>query len=384
MDFEFNAWAELIYVLLFYIIFKRKLVDKFIINITLISFLLSDVLLILSSWIIVLISNDETTASTFIIWFSIIIKLVLTFILLLIMNHFNISTYIKKQNSIYMNILLGYSYLAIFFLGVSVQYFRAYSHLIDGIIIFVTLQSLFMIFMFILEQKEQTRNYKNNLVKEQTKNLKLYTDQLEHDQLKLRRFKHDYKNLLHSLEIDIHNHNYDNLSNSLNEMNDYSDEYLNTISTELYRDLGNIKIPYLKSLFISKLSTITTDKINCKFECKYNIDKIPMNQFDFIRIIGITIDNAIESTESIKNGVINISLVRDGENLIYIIQNTSYSKDSISKMIQPGFTTKDSHEGLGMSNIKEINKNYPNLLVQHSNKNNMFTTQITIIGAQKK
>ncbi|WP_260157566.1 hypothetical protein [Leuconostoc mesenteroides] len=142
-----------------------------------------------------------------------------------------------------MNILLGYSYLAIFFLGVSVQYFRAYSHLIDGIIIFVTLQSLFMIFMFILEQKEQTRNYKNNLVKEQTKNLKLYTDQLEHDQLKLRRFKHDYKNLLHSLEIDIHNHNYDNLSNSLNEMNDYSDEYLNTISTELYRDLGNIKIP---------------------------------------------------------------------------------------------------------------------------------------------
>ena len=376
LEISINGVIEISFPIFLYFIFRKKKVDNYLISIILMTFIIYNISL---TTVTMVISHFANIAGKNAILLSVIIQIVTSSLIVSLLIHFKLINKLKKQNSIFLNLLLGYSYLIMFFLIISVQYFEAYMVLIDELITFLLVQSSFIILIFSLERKRQKKYYNEKLYKEQIKNLKVYTDQLEHDQINLRRFKHDYKNLLHGLEINVENKNYRKLKEYLNNLNSYSNNYLNNISTEIYRDLGNIQIPYLKSLFISKLNQIIKKNIECSFECIYPLKKIPINEFDLIRLLGITIDNSIEATENIKDGEICISIINLEKNVTFIIKNTNTSTDKITDLSERGYTSKSGHSGLGLSNVKEIQRKYSNLLVNYSNKDNIFTIQIILM-----
>lgn len=376
LEIFLNGVIEISFPIFLYLIFRKRRIDNYLISIILITFITYNVSL---TSVTMIISHLRNITGKNAVLLSLIIQIITSSLIISLLIHFGFRGKLKKQNSMLLNLLLGYSYLIMFFLIISVQYFEAYMVLIDGLIVFLLIQSSFIILIFSLERKRQKKYYNEKLYTEQIKNLKIYTDQLEHDQINLRRFKHDYKNLLHGLEINVENKNYSKLKEYLSNLNSYSDNYLNNISTEIFRDLGNIKIPYLKSLFISKLNQMIQRNIKCTFECAYPLKEVPINEFDLIRLLGITLDNSIEATENTKDGKIYVSVINLEKNITFIIKNTSVLTDEIANLSKRGYTSKIGHSGFGLSNVKEIQKKYSNLLVNYSNKDNFFTIQIILM-----
>lgn len=373
----FNGMVEIFFPVLLYLIYKEKKNNSYLISIILITFIIYNVSLVFVTMIINYLVN--LIGKENIVPISLLIQSMISGLIVILILRLNLRSKLKSQHSMLLNLLLGYSYLIMFFLIISVQYFEAYLDFINGLIIFLLIQSLFIILIFSLEKKRQKKYYNERLYREQLKNLKNYTDQLEHGQLSLRRFKHDYKNLLHGLELNIRNKNYQDLQKYLNSLSSYSDTYLNNMSTEVYRDLGNIQIPYLKSLLISKLNQIIQKEIQCSFECSRPLKKVPVNEFDLVRILGITIDNSIESTENAVDGTIYISIINLAESITFIIKNTNISTEKVTNLSKQGYTSKTGHSGFGLSNITEIQKKYSNLIVNYSNKRDFFTIEITLM-----
>lgn len=146
----------------------------------------------------------------------------------------------------------------------------------------------------------------------------------------------------------------------------------------LFKDLEYVSNPYVKSLLISKLRLIQAKNISIHFECKYDINDVNIGIFDFIRLIGIAIDNAIEETENQSNGKIQIIIINEPTQLSFNIDNTIKNNSDLSNIFIEGFTTKENHSGLGLVNVKEIKRKYPNLFILYDKDENWFHFQVTI------
>lgn len=127
------------------------------------------------------------------------------------------------------------------------------------------------------------------------------------------------------------------------------------------------------------MNQIIQKNIKCTFECAYPLKEVPINEFDLIRLLGITLDNSIEATENTKDGKIYVSVINLEKNITFIIKNTSVLTDEIANLSKRGYTSKIGHSGFGLSNVKEIQKKYSDLLVNYSNKDNFFTIQIILM-----
>jgi two-component system sensor histidine kinase AgrC len=215
---------------------------------------------------------------------------------------------------------------------------------------------------------------------EQLENLSQYINQLDKDQKEMHKFKHDFKNILSSLNTIALSNDNPNLKKSLTELEGYSSQYFSNISMDDFKDLEYISNIYIKSLLISKLKTIKANGITCYFECKNDISHIALNIFDLIRILAVSIDNAIEETAHQANGKIQIILINKDNQIDIIIKNTITKSIPIDQIKQYGFSTKKGHEGLGMVNIQDIKKKYQNLLIHYDVLNKWFYTQISIIN----
>ncbi|KRK52796.1 signal transduction protein [Companilactobacillus kimchii DSM 13961 = JCM 10707] len=260
-----------------------------------------------------------------------------------------------------------------------IQENKAYSDLTIGVFAFIIIQCVFIAVLFGKASQTQQLAYKRELTKEQLKNLKMYTDQLEKDHLHLREFEHSYKDGIATLRSVAGDGDYTAMKQALEKLEVYSNGYFDNISMQLFKDLNNVQNSYLKSLFISKLTLIHQDNIKCHFECRNVIEDIDINIFDLVRLLGISIDNAIEATKGQNGAQIQIAIVKEKQQLSFLINNTIHSETKIQTMMQEGFTTKKNHSGLGMVNVQDIKKKYPNLFVQYRKNNDWFNLNITLL-----
>lgn len=208
--------------------------------------------------------------------------------------------------------------------------------------------------------------------KKEQETLKKYAASLEQNQLQLRKFKHDYQNMLTSLKLSAANGNNQEL---LNKLEHYSNTQINSQDLWRFNDVDNIHNDLIKSIIISKLNEVHQKKIPYHFECKQSIEKLPhIDLFDLVRIIGVTFDNAIEASQNLSKAQINVMIYQDqpGEFEYEIDNRCEDSNLSVQKMSQAGFTTKKGHKGLGLANVDDIAKKYDQMYIDRSIKDDWF------------
>ncbi len=314
-----------------------------------------------------------------------LIQLIILLTIIFIFKKSHLNRIVQNFNSPSLTIILTYSSMVIIAFMYFIQKFKAYLDLTTGILIFLIVQGIAITFIFIHENNRQKEIYEKKLMSEQLDNLSDYTKQLDSDQKEMHKFRHDYKNILNSLnEIAVANDNND-LKDSLKELEGYSTKYFSNISMDDFKDLEYVSNPYIKSLLISKLKTIKANNIDCYFECKTNISNVNINIFDLIRLMGVSIDNAIEAVKEQNDGKIQIILINTDGQLEITIKNTIIKPIAVAKIDQYGFSSKENHDGLGMVNIQDIKKKYNNLLIYYNTINNWFSMQIAItkLGGKK-
>lgn len=257
---------------------------------------------------------------------------------------------------------------------------KLYDH-VENLLIFLIIQLIFFWILYFSINRREKQRIHNELVENRLSNLKEYTDHLEQEQRKLRKFKHDYQNMLLSLEENLRSSDSQDAKDYLQTFKQYSDNYISESGLWMFNDFDNVKTPYLKSILINKTSQATEQGIDVHFECRYDVDQIAMEPYDLVRIVGIAYDNAIEAVRNLDKShqKINVMVYRTKGQTEITIANPMQIAENLTHLKKEGVTTKKGHSGFGLANIEEISANYSNVLVNYREVKGWFIIQFTIM-----
>jgi sensor histidine kinase regulating citrate/malate metabolism len=104
----------------------------------------------------------------------------------------------------------------------------------------------------------------------------------------------------------------------------------------------------VNALLAAKSVDATKKGVELKFHISAKLDNIPIEDWQFCRILSNLIDNAIYEAKKIK-GEVHLTLREDENALYFSVENDGDDiPDEIMKqLLEPGFTTKGD-EGTGM------------------------------------
>lgn len=192
---------------------------------------------------------------------------------------------------------------------------------------------------------------KVNKISDEYNALLNYLDNYEKEMVEKRKLIHDFKNQL--IVIMSYTDNKEKLKEYLNGI---IEEQKNIKETKIIKNID--KLPNgLKGLIYYKLSQID-NKINVVLNVKSKFDGFKnLNAKDnknILKIIGILIDNAIESSIETNEKYLSIEVsMIDGLFKMEIVNSTSSNLEKL-KIMENGFTTKGKNRGYGLSLVKDI------------------------------
>lgn len=250
-----------------------------------------------------------------------------------------------------------------------------------SLLILLLLQGCLTLLVLLANQ----RDYERQLADQERENLRSYLQSVRNSEEELRRFKHDYQNMLRSLELSLKN---DQASAALANLKKYSDDILEREELWQFKDVDVDRIAdlQLQSLVIAKLQKLRRWQIRYIFEARQMIE-IPagIDVYDLIRIIGIAFDNAIEESQAYQasgqSPIVEILFYRDqGNSFEFTIKNKlrDQQKADLPAFGQKNFTSKHGHAGLSLSNVQELQKKYANLFVEYRIEGDKFIFGLTV------
>ena len=371
--------ADIIPVIGGYFIFKNKRESNVIlINQLLLCMLICDATSMVSSLIMVSFFSHEGIKGVDYVLIQIMIDCFIIVIILFLYKKLQIQTLINRYSSTITATLMFYLLAITLFISYTAHHYQVFDRFVFGVLLFLIIQLLFVIFIFILISVRQKERYEQELKSKELGYLKKYTDSLEQNQERFAKFRHDYKNLLLSLKEAATENQNSKLLEQIKDLEEYSFSYLSKHSE--YRYLRNIKNDYLKSLLIAKFHQATSNKIICRFECVNIINEIPIPIFDCIRVLGIVLDNAIEASKISRTKSLSLMIYQDKRQIEFLLTNScDYCTIPIDELVTQGTTTKQGHQGLGLANIEEINLKNHNMFVNYQSRQEEFITQIILM-----
>ena len=249
-------------------------------------------------------------------------------------------------------------------------------------ILFLALNFIITIIIFYINNKSIEVKLNNYYKEQEYEKLKEYTNTIEQLVEEIRNFKHDYRNILYSLEDYIEDGNMAELKKY------YEEEILLESKKILGNDknlylLKNIKITPLKSLLSCKLINAKYNGIKVDIEVLDEINAINISNIDICRIMGILLDNAIEASVECEDKHMSFIAIKDEDKVIFIIKNTFKKQKNtipINDIYKKGISSKGENRGLGLSNLMDIiNEKYSkNISIYTNVKENIFIQKLEI------
>lgn len=181
----------------------------------------------------------------------------------------------------------------------------------------------------------------------------------------------DTLNYLEALNKTLRTQRHDYLNHiqviySLMELEEYDEarRYIEPVYKDIIRVSKALKTskPAVNALLQAKLQVAEKNNIDMELEIKSDLQYLNIEPWEFCRIIGNLIDNAIFSLkEKHDNKYILVEFSEDLENIRINISNNGnmIPKDIIDKIYDAGFTTKGNKgDGMGLAIVKEIVENF--------------------------
>ena len=207
----------------------------------------------------------------------------------------------------------------------------------------------------------------------------LYERDLEAIRREVRSFRHDYKNLLAGLSEQADRGELDQLRSALSELDAGFDQ---RIGGQIQRStqIGNLRVPQVRSLLLSKLARMGERGIDCRLEVLYPVERVGMDVWDFTRCLGILLDNAAEAAAETETPWVEIVLLAQGEGLSLRVSNPYTGTIDPDKLWTEGGSAKGEGRGLGLAGYQRILARYPNAACSTSWAGGEFVQKLTIGG----
>lgn len=158
---------------------------------------------------------------------------------------------------------------------------------------------------------------------------------------KLRAQRHDFLNHLQVVSSLVQLEEYD-------EAKDYISKIMGDI-----RQLGEVlrtSNAAVNALLAAKTVDAQKNNVTLKFHVSAKLENIPIEDWQFCRILSNLIDNAIYEAKKV-NGEVHVTLREDDKALVFAVENDGkdIEGEMKKKIFEPGFTTKgDQGTGMGL------------------------------------
>ena len=205
----------------------------------------------------------------------------------------------------------------------------------------------------------------------------LYERDLESIRQEVRSFRHDYKNLLAGLSEQADEGELDELRAALSELDAGFDRRIGE-KIRASTQLGNVQIPQVRSLLLSKLAAMGQKGIDCRLEALYPVERVGMDVWDFARCLGILLDNAAEAALETEMPWVEIVLLSQKDRLSLRVSNPYNGAIDPDRIWTEGFSTKGERRGLGLSSYQRILKDYPHTVASTSWANGVFVQELVV------
>ena len=135
------------------------------------------------------------------------------------------------------------------------------------------------------------------------------------------------------------------------------------------------------NLLTKKYNEAESKNIKVNITFLLDLSNLNMKIYEFARILGILLDNAIEASSACDEKIINLTFRDDSKNSrqLICIENTYANKDiDTDKIFEKGISEKENHMGLGLWEVRKIIKKYNNINLFTSKTDKYFSQQLEI------
>ncbi len=197
-------------------------------------------------------------------------------------------------------------------------------------------------------------------------NLTINSLTILHDNV--RAFKHDFDNIVNCIGGYVITEDIEGLKTYYNQLLEECNKTNNlyALSPKV------INHPSIYHILATKYYEADKKNVQINLNVFLDLNEIEkrMKIYDFTRILGILLDNAIDAAKECDKKIINVTFRKEISNnmLAIIIQNTYTNKNvNTEEIYQKGVSTKENHSGLGLWKVRQI--------LMKNNNLNLFTTK---------
>ena len=193
----------------------------------------------------------------------------------------------------------------------------------------------------------------------------------------LKRYIYDFDNIISTLDGFIENNDMNGLKNYFNEVKKDC-KITNNLSIINPRIINN---PGIYSLLNNKYFKATNLGITFDIEYFLDLNTINVNLYQFSRLLGVLIDNAIEEADKCDEKIVKLSFIRENRNkrALISVQNTYSNKNvDLDKIFDKGTSGKKNHSGIGLWEVRNYIKKNKNLDLFTSKNDTFFKQELSI------
>ena len=268
------------------------------------------------------------------------------------------------------NLLVGF--LALCIQLITTAFYIDIVPIIISILNFILLISFLTLSIYCFSRMIKLANARKDL-----QSAEEYNNSLEILYDEVKGFKHDFENIISTLDGYIENNDMNGLKKYFSEIKKDC-KITNNLSILNPRIINN---PGIYSLLNNKYFKATNSGVTFDIDYFIDLDKLEINLYKLSRILGILIDNAIEEAEKCDDKIVKISFIRQNKNnrAVITIQNTYSNKNvDIESIFNKGFSGKDSHSGIGLWEVRNYVKKSKNLDLFTSKNHQFFKQELSI------
>lgn len=302
------------------------------------------------------------------------------YIIYLFCKHYNININVinsfEKKNCIILlvNFIVG-------IIALAVQSYLATIYA-DSLSFTLSISSIIVLLVyFLISMYSLSRTNQLEITAESLEEERLYNKTLTILYDNIRGFKHDFNNIVQAIGGYIS-------TNDIEGLKDYYSDLMadcQKVNNLAILNPELINNPAIYSLLTSKYHKAEELGIKINFEIFMDLKKLNIKIYDFTRIIGILLDNAIEASDKCDEKIIYVTIRKDNKanRQLFIIENT-YSNKTVNtdRIFEKGYTSKVESDGkshgLGLWEVREIMKKNNNLNLFTSKSNRLFKQQLEI------
>ena len=189
----------------------------------------------------------------------------------------------------------------------------------------------------------------------------------------VRSFKHEFNNIIDLIGGFIYSNDLTGLKNYYSSLRNDCININNseTLNPHVFNNPG------IYGLIVSKYQKASKLNVNISLEVFFDFNNIHISIYDFSKILGILLDNAIDAASECDNKEVRIMFRESQKNRMQIIdiENTYKDKNIDTKVIfEKGYSSKDKHMGIGLWEVNKIIKENNNTVL-HTSKDDTFFKQ---------